>query len=688
MSHDGEDVEMSVPQTAARPQIVPKDRLDSWKEIAAYLGRGERTVQRWEREQGLPVHRLAHNKHSSVYAFTGELDAWRESRRAVLAEIDAMPSPADPDARRLHRHGLVFGMAAALICIGAALTWALWPSTPQGEWRVRPLTAFPGSETSPTFSPDGGRIAFVWDGPKRDNLDIYAQAVDGGAPLRLTADPAKDVSPAWSPDGRWVAFIRLSPIGAQDALYVVPAIGGPERRVASLLVLYSQTWRSSPLLAWTPDGKYIAAGAQAKEPGRTSIVLASVDTGQVRPFIDTKPDPAYLLSPAFSPDGKWFSFTRCGTFTSCNLYAAQVSPAYTLQSEPRQITYGDSYARNPVWMPDGRRQIMFASGGPSETRMVSQVAVNGTRHPVRNVHAAPDAQAIALSPRGRLLAYARESFDSDICGVSLAGSATRTAAPMRMLNSTRMDASPDFSPDGARIAFMSNRTGDSEVWIADRDGSNAAQLTKSGQKRAGHPRWSPDGTRIAYSRQGSEGIEICVIRASGGTPDCLTDGKRLDMQPNWSRDGKSIYFLSQRSGALQIWKMPAGGESVSPAIALTKKGAAGGAQESHDGRWLYYTGRESGIWRVPVAGGPEELVPGTEFCHNFAVAKEGLYLFTHREVESGTLSFLPYGGGRLVPILAVESPYGSISASPDGRTLLFGKIERSESDLMLVEDFG
>src|SRR3954470_13862731 len=72
-------------------------RLDSWKEIAAYLRRGSRTVQRWEREEGLPVHRLQHGKLGSVYAYPAELDAWFSSRGASL-ETDPPPAPASPGA--------------------------------------------------------------------------------------------------------------------------------------------------------------------------------------------------------------------------------------------------------------------------------------------------------------------------------------------------------------------------------------------------------------------------------------------------------------------------------------------------------------------------------------------------------------------------------------------------------------
>src|SRR4029453_9213806 len=81
-----------------------EDRLDSWKEIAAYLGRGIRTVQRWEREEGLPVHRLAHEKRGSIYARREELAAWWESRRLTLAApltSDAIDAPVTPRLERV-----------------------------------------------------------------------------------------------------------------------------------------------------------------------------------------------------------------------------------------------------------------------------------------------------------------------------------------------------------------------------------------------------------------------------------------------------------------------------------------------------------------------------------------------------------------------------------------------------------
>src|SRR5262245_37889241 len=94
MSEAGDDA----PDTP--PTAEPDDRLDSWKEIAAYLRRGVSTVQRWEKEEGLPTHRLQHAKQGSVYAFKSELDAWMRARRQPRPETSGSPVDSEPEDAR------------------------------------------------------------------------------------------------------------------------------------------------------------------------------------------------------------------------------------------------------------------------------------------------------------------------------------------------------------------------------------------------------------------------------------------------------------------------------------------------------------------------------------------------------------------------------------------------------------
>lgn len=87
------------------------------------------------------------------------------------------------------------------------------------------LTNYPGTQGMPSFSPDGIRVAFHWNGAKEDNFDIYIKPVGSGPPRRLTSDPAREDFPRWSPDGNWIAFTR------DGFAYLIPPEGGSERKV-------------------------------------------------------------------------------------------------------------------------------------------------------------------------------------------------------------------------------------------------------------------------------------------------------------------------------------------------------------------------------------------------------------------------------------------------------------------------
>jgi len=157
---------------------------------------------------------------------------------------------------------------SAVVAFGLAVAGAVCFPAPT----VVPFTAYPGSETSPTFSPDGMRVAFVWNGEKEENSDIYVKSVDSAAVARLTSDRAEDQFPAWSPDGRWIAFRRSS--GNQNAIYVISPGGGAERKLADVRGLLTG-------VSWSPDGKWLAAGELGFDDW-SGIVLIPFDKGERR----------------------------------------------------------------------------------------------------------------------------------------------------------------------------------------------------------------------------------------------------------------------------------------------------------------------------------------------------------------------------------------------------------------------
>jgi eukaryotic-like serine/threonine-protein kinase len=185
---------------------------------------------------------------------------------------------------------------------------------------------------------------------------------------------------------------------------------------------------------------------------------------------------------------------------------------------------------------------------------------------------------------------------------------SRVTWPIYLLHAE--DAFPAYSPDGKKIAFESDRSGNREIWVCDKDGSNQVKLTSIGVGGGvvQAPQWSPDNQSIAFwgFPKGGGSLDIYVIDANGGTPKRMTTDPAEDSWPNWSRDGQWLYF----GKGDEIWKIPfKGGKEIQ----VTRDKGANWPHESPDGKWLYYSkgwpGPQS-VWRMPGAGGEATKVLG------------------------------------------------------------------------------
>jgi eukaryotic-like serine/threonine-protein kinase len=194
-------------------------------------------------------------------------------------------------------------LVAALV-IGIVGLWVYLqvnrPPSRSGPLTPVPFTTFPGQEVAPTFSPDGSQIAFAWspEGPE-DQFDLYVKVIGSEKPLRLTTTPAKFIFPSWSPDGRQIAFARMAEEGS--GVFLIPALGGPERKVADSAFTYFVETQ----LSWSQDGKLLAyQEVTDKGPTEPTIALLDVATLSRRSLGNPSPECLWSWVPVFSPDGR------------------------------------------------------------------------------------------------------------------------------------------------------------------------------------------------------------------------------------------------------------------------------------------------------------------------------------------------------------------------------------------------
>jgi Tol biopolymer transport system component/predicted Ser/Thr protein kinase len=553
-----------------------------------------------------------------------------------------------------------------VLAIAAVIVWSNYRARPAPPQTIVPLTTYPGWELYPSFSPDGNQLAFSWDGGDLNNVDIYIKQVDGVAPVRLTTDPAKDTYPAWSPDGRSIAFTRF--LSASQAVILIPSIGGPERKLLEI---------TGSSVAWSPDAKWLvfADGKPA------SLFVYSLTTGE-RKRITTAP--ANSLGddfPAFSPDGRRLAFIRAMMPNVTNIYDLSLADDFQPVAAPVKLSKTGKFS-TPAWTADGR-ELLFSEYGNSIADKLWRM--RATPRAAASLAVSDGGIAPAISRQGTRMVFAREITDNNIWRAPAQG--TGKDAPVPLIASTRSDQVGRYSPDGKQIAFVSDRSGQSEVWLANADGSNQVQLTSLSSDQAGSPNWSPDGQEIVFGWMDGGTSQIYTIPITGGKPMRITNMSPGCSIPRYSRDGKWISFASRRTGRFEIWKIPSqGGQPVQ----VTRNGGYA-AEESPNGAWLYFLrdgSTVSPLMKMPSAGGPESQVVADVWLRAFAPGRHGVYYIQKEGPRTAAIRFLNEETGAVRQVQALTKPLWSfLSISPDEQFVLWTQADQFGSDLMMIQNF-
>jgi Tol biopolymer transport system component/DNA-binding winged helix-turn-helix (wHTH) protein len=549
--------------------------------------------------------------------------------------------------------------------------------------RIRPLTSLADETSEPSFSPDGNHVAFRRSAATPEGTGIFVKAIGSEQLVQLTRK-FDDRCPVWSPDGHTIAFSRFTqnnigvylvstveaePQPSRNGLKAAVAAGSPERKLDT-----GGANPRHPELAWSPDGKTIAFN------GGSSIFLFSLEKSSVHQL--TEPPPlAEDWGPSFSPDGQKVLFVR----SQAQGFSEEILAVPASGGEVTHIVAESARVLGPPqWSADGQ-SIIFASDHGSHPGLW-RVSADLRDSPVQ---INDSGWYPAVSRRGYHLAYQRITRNLSVWQMDLSAPGKERKILIPSTSETDQGPGPQISPDGTKLAYMSDRSGTMEIWVSDRDGKNPFQLTAVGS--AGTPRWSPDGQSIAFDASGRKGPSVYVVSLDGKAPRLIgaSDSGKNAVCPSWSRDGKWIYFASTRSGKYQVWKAPAAGGA---AVQVTKLGGHA-ALESADGKYVYYAKTyyaNPEIWQIPVDGGAEKLLSPLVRPASWA---------SWAIVDRGIVFAGPSGKGRpvveLFDLAACQvKDLGELNtvpfwlgASRDGKSVVFDQPGWEQAQLMLVENF-
>lgn len=429
----------------------------------------------------------------------------------------------------------------------------IWTATTGGGTATR-LTAHPGVEVFAKFSPDGNWIAFTgqYDGDEQ----VYVVPATGGVPKQLTFYPAKGpFTPRWgydnqvydwTDDGKKIIFRshRDSWTLAETRLYAVPMEGGnaeplpmPESGAGDFSpdgtkIVYSPRARD-----FRPEKRY--GGGQASQ-----LYIFDINTSDAK--LITPESPRASREPMWIGDAIYYVSDRDGHF---NLYAYDTKTNKSAQQTTNKV-YDVRWASSDrksriVYELNGELQI-FDTRAKRSTPVSITVPTDAVSSRPNRIPVASFIADVSLSPKGeRVLFGAR--------GEVFSAPAEKGATRNLTQSSGVHDKFPRWSPDGSRIAYISDKTGEEEIWIVQQDGSKPAeQITRGGKAMRYAPEWSPDGRYIAFSdKDGKVYILTLATRAIAQ----IADSPQAQVRDyTWSPRGNHLAFsMPEENGLSSVY---------------------------------------------------------------------------------------------------------------------------------------
>jgi Tol biopolymer transport system component/DNA-binding winged helix-turn-helix (wHTH) protein len=660
--------------TALAMLLERAGELVSREELRARLWPGNRVV---EFEQGLNavINRLREALGDSAdqpryietlprrgYRFIGPLAAARPVEPQV-----AVPAPA-PAPRGVPRWGWLLGLAAVTAVIVGAVAW--WPDEPEPLYVARPvpLTTLLGEERMPDLSPDGQRVVFAWNGDSgAAGFDLYLKTLDSERLTRLTNSKAPAISAAWSPDGTRIAFTRESD-GEDGGLFLIATTGGDARKLAGA----SFTQESLMHPAWSPDGTTLAYAAM-NESGAQIVRLLTIDTTHQR-ALEPAPPCRDAGAPTWSGDGKQLAFV---CMTSVAVYEVYIARPAT-NAAPRRIATIQGFPQGLAWVPDADRILIANESGMGSG--VWELELDGT---LRAPHALEEAVGPGITARAGKAAFTRARQILDIWHVDLAPDAV--PVPRKWISSTRSQITPQYSPDGARIAFQSNRSGSPEIWIADADGRNAVRITHFGGPLTGAPAWCSDGRRLAFDARESGTSAVYVVDVLERVPRRVVTPQTNLALPVWSADCR---WILASDGRESLYRVPSdGGEAQRFTSRRSYLAAVIGD------RVVFNVTEADGVtlWMKPLEGGEEMRIPGMPrlaYADSWAANEQSIYFVDSRMAPPGLrrYDFATASAPSVTDLIVLPTALGGLglAVSRDGKSVLFTHTADTQSDLVLT----
>ena len=676
---------MGEPSPGIRPPVrPPEDRLDSWKEIAAYLNRDVTTVQRWEKREGMPVHRHLHDRMGSVYASRAELDEWTRSRNLppasangniVPSPIPTAPPPDTAIAASPARKFLVPLAAVALVIV--ASIWLqkveyFWRS-PIADARFQSVTDFDGVEQDAAVSRDGHLVAFLSDRDGR--MDVWVTQVGSGEFHNLTHGTIPElVNPSirtlgFSPDGSLVTFwVRKSGgSGTGDiGIWAAPTLGGEPRPYLDGVAEFDWSHDGSKLTYHTPG------------PGDPLFVSDGSVKSDSR-HIFTAPAGLHSHFPLWAPDGAFVYFVQGSIPDKLDIWRVRASGG-----TPERITSHNGRVSHPILLD--RRTLLYLASDPDGSGPWLYSMDVERRIPHRLSSGIDRYTSLAASADGHRLVLTVASPKRTLWRLPVADSPATVSTPARISLTTSTGSSPRLGPDF--LLYVSATSTSESIWKVA-NGTGTELWHGLGARIVGGPAIAPDGRSIAFSVRQNARAFLYAMQADGTNARAVTDALDLQGAPAWAPDGKSITSAADDHGVPHLFRVPLDGH---PPVLFVGEYAVDPAW-APDGSFVVYSGPDIGTTfsvkavTAEAAAHPLPNMTLTRGARHLAFVDGGRSLvFLRGEIQHKNLWLidLKTGAERQMTNLPPDFDIHGFDISPDGREVVLERVQE-QADVVLLD---
>ena len=661
-----------------------QDKLDSWKAIAAYLKRDVTTVQRWERREGMPVHRHLHDKQGSVYAFCSELDAWSKGRRTATAQNEESPreqaaqtgtAPHPPASQERpltgRRWWLPIGFGGILLVTALAAYWLaaerdLFWRDPLAEAKVTQLTDLSGTAQAAAISRDGKLVAFLSEGD--GHTDAWVIKVGSSQYRNLTQGRVPElINPlirtlGFSPDGSLVTIWSRKPDGSRPGdinILAVPAEGGALRSYLP----------EAAEVAWSSDGRRLVYHTTA--PGDPLFVKDLRQSSAHQIYV--APAGVHCHFPVWSADDQFIYFVRGVPPADWDVWRIRASG-----DGLERITSHDSLVSHPVLL-DRRTLLYLASDSQRAGPWLFAIDVE-RRIPHRLNFGLEHYTSLEASADGTRLVATAANVRSSLSRLSI----TTTASRVVPIFSSGL--SPRLGPD--YLLYIASAGGREGIWKLA-NGASRELWSSAHSTVVGGPSIAPDGRQIAFAVADGERTSLFVMDSNGTHARVVTDSLALRGNPAWAPDGQSIVFAVVQDGEPRLTKIPLDGGA--PRVLVSEYSLD--PTWSPDGQFLLYSGPDVGTTfavRAVAADGRPYPLPALILSRG---ARRMVFWRDTRSVvilrgdvshKNFWLVDLQTGAERQLGELTSEPAVGDFDVSRSGDEIVFDRVEKN-SEIALIE---